>query len=271
VSSSLTTPNILGGFLGSGKTSLLISIAKKIAAAGNKIAIIENEAGKTGVDSLLLSEEGLEVREIFSGYICCSLRIDLAAALHEIETTIKPDVVFLEPSGIASPKQVINAIEGYSGNVECIFTAVIIDAFRFAKLASLNIPIITDGIDAADIIAVNKSDLVEQEVLDRVFSLVKSHRPGAPLTTVSALTGRNIDDLVKPFLELCGKSGRKNSEALNHVQGEGHKHVTQSGLEAVAISRQYTLSDNSKLHYVWYFRTPGRRYYQCVFGNRRLL
>ena len=68
---------VIAGFLGSGKTSLLLAVAKAVSESGRKMAIIENEVGKVGIDDIVLRAEGLPVREIYSGCVCCSLRLDL--------------------------------------------------------------------------------------------------------------------------------------------------------------------------------------------------
>ena len=109
---------IIAGFLGAGKTSLLLELVGGLAAGGTrKIAIIENEIGAVGVDDQVLAAEGLPVREIYSGCICCSLRGDLVTTLLELERQEKPDLVILEPSGAAGVRQVQSALVGYGGEM----------------------------------------------------------------------------------------------------------------------------------------------------------
>ena len=84
---------IISGFLGSGKTTLLLRIAKSLVEdSGRKIAIIENEIGKVGVDDQTIAAEGLTVKELFSGCVCCSLRLDLINTLLELERNVNPDI-----------------------------------------------------------------------------------------------------------------------------------------------------------------------------------
>jgi G3E family GTPase len=109
---------VISGFLGSGKTTLLLAVAKGLVASGRKVAIIENEIGKVGVDGETIAAEGLAVKELFSGCICCSLRINLVNTLLELERTTEPDIVIIEPSGVAGPDLLLAALVGYGGVID---------------------------------------------------------------------------------------------------------------------------------------------------------
>lgn len=154
---------IITGFLGSGKTTLLLEIAKNISGKGKKVAIIENEVGELGIDDCLIKEMGYDVREIYSGCICCSLRMDLITTLLSIENEYSPDVVILEPSGVAGPKQVLSALQGYGGEIDRKVVINIVDSFRYKDLESLELPMIRDGLEVADLIVLNKQDLISEE------------------------------------------------------------------------------------------------------------
>jgi len=95
---------IVAGFLGSGKTTLILGAARRFADRGRSVAIIENEVGAVGVDGQALAAEGLEVREIHAGCVCCTLRADLLATLYALEREISPDLVILETD--ENPKEV---------------------------------------------------------------------------------------------------------------------------------------------------------------------
>jgi G3E family GTPase len=188
---------IIAGFLGSGKTTFLLKLARAFSArATGKLAIIENEVGQTGVDDQHLQAEGLPVREIYSGCICCSLRLDLIHTLLELEREHAPDLVILEPSGVASPRQVLNALQGYGGEIHGIEVVVLVDAPRFQAIQDLSIPLITDGIHAADTILLNKIDLVSQGEISDLTTRIRQIRPDAKIQPVSAVSDDSISELV---------------------------------------------------------------------------
>lgn len=190
---------IISGFLGSGKTTLLLDIAKRIAAGGRKIAIIENEVGAIGVDNQFLTENGLNVREIFSGCICCSLRLDLIHTLLELERDVAPDVVVLEPSGVAGPKQVIQSLYGYGGDIQSKIVLSVVDALRFQKIKDFSMPLISGGIEIADMVIINKIDLVTSSQIDELKTRIRQIRGDVYMIETCAQTGKNfeaIDQLI---------------------------------------------------------------------------
>ncbi|MCF6175641.1 MAG: hypothetical protein L3J71_07730 [Victivallaceae bacterium] len=191
---------IIAGFLGSGKTSILLPLAKAFSAAGKKLAIIENEVGKVGIDDLVLREDGMEVREIYSGCVCCSLRLDLITTLINLEHDFAPDVVLMEPSGVASPRQVVNALLGYGGEIDFIKVITVIDAERFAKLDDLSLPIINDGINVADIIVINKIDLIEKNAIAQLEARLHKTKPDIEFRHISALNNIGIAELAETLI-----------------------------------------------------------------------
>ena len=187
---------VISGFLGSGKTTLLLALARTFSERGHKVAIIENEVGKTGVDGELLKAEGLSVREIYSGCVCCSLRYDLVNTLLELEKEVQPDIVFLEPSGVAGPKQIQNCLCGYSGTIEKTVMIAVADAQRLPAIREFSIPLIHDGIEIADLVAINKTDLVSPEQLSELQRRLKEVNPVAEMLCISAQQGTNVDRLI---------------------------------------------------------------------------
>jgi len=188
---------VISGFLGSGKTSLLLTLAKAFTEKGSKVAIIENEVSKDGVDGEQLKAEGLDVREIYAGCICCSLRINLIQALLELEREVDPDVVFLEPSGVAGPKQVQNCLCGYGGEIGKQTFVVVADAKRLPAIRNFSLPLIHDGLEIADLVAINKSDLVTGEQLQDLERRVREVNPDVELLCVSAKDGTGLDELTE--------------------------------------------------------------------------
>lgn len=188
---------VISGFLGSGKTSLLLMLAKAFAKQGRKVAIIENEVSKDGVDGEQLKAEGLDVREIVAGCVCCSLRHDLIHTLLELEREVQPDVVFLEPSGVAGPKQIQHCLCGYSGEIEKQTHVVVADAKRLPRIQDFSIPLIRDGLEIADLVAINKSDLVSADQLLALEGRVRAVNPDVEMLCVSATEGTRVDELIE--------------------------------------------------------------------------
>ena len=187
---------IIGGFLGVGKTTALVAIAKKLSES-QKCVIIENEVGKIGLDDKFLKENDLPVKEIYSGCICCTLRLDLINTLLEIERDINPDLVILEPSGVAGPKQIVSALAGYGGEINNLVQIALLDGERFHNTEVLSLPVINDGIKTADILVLNKIDAIDEEKTQIIDKEVQSIRPGASWFPLSATNGTGMPELIE--------------------------------------------------------------------------
>ena len=208
---------VISGFLGSGKTSLLLLLAKAFVAEGRKVAIVENEVGQNGIDGDMLKAEGLNVREIYSGCVCCSLRHDLIHTLLELEREVKPDLVFLEPSGVAGPKQIKHCLCGYGGDIEKQMFLVVADAKRLPAIHDFSMPLIHDGLEIADIVALNKSDLVSAQQLNDLEARIRKVNPVVELLCVSATTGFHVDYLIEKIkMRVPAKSEASPAE---HAKG----------------------------------------------------
>lgn len=188
---------LVSGFLGAGKTSLLLRLCDALGRRqGRRIAIVENEIGQVGIDDAVLEHTGLPVREIYSGCICCSLRVDLVTTLLALERELAPDLVIIEPSGVASPRQVVQSLQGYGGELERTLTLVLFDAPRLARIRDLSLPLFEAGIATADRILLSKSDLVEPAALTALTNLIREKRAAAPVMPISVETGEQFDTLV---------------------------------------------------------------------------
>jgi len=202
---------VVAGFLGSGKTTVLLELARALTRAGvGRLAVVENEVGKVGVDDQVLASEGLAVREIYSGCICCSLRLDLITTLLELEREQAPEVVLLEPSGVASPRQVLAALQGYGGEIDSRQTLVLVDASRFARIMDLSIPLIRDGIEVADLIVLTKVDLVSSEAVAAVERRIHALRASVPVVRLCAVEAAAMTDFAR---QLGAEFGRRQGAA----------------------------------------------------------
>ena len=186
---------IISGFLGSGKTSILMPFVKQLSDRGKKIAIIENEIGEMGVDDLYLKENGLHVKEIYHGCICCNLRTDLIRSLIELERDYKPEVIVMEPTGVADPYLTLSSLSGYPGYVESKTILSVVDAERFEDIVDLKIPLVLDGVKYADLVALNKIDLISPENLETLKNKIKNINPESEVKSVSAHDDKLLDDL----------------------------------------------------------------------------
>jgi G3E family GTPase len=191
---------VVAGFLGSGKTSLLLEIARHLVDRGRTVAVVENEIGEVGIDGRLIAERGLVVRELFGGCICCTLATGVVDALNSLGRTYGPDYVLLEPTGIAQPADLVATVEKYSAAVDGAVVLTVIDAERYGVLSEVVGPLLEGQIGQADVIAVNKRDAVPLAELDRVVAAVRVLGPAAPVLTVSALDHGSLDLLMENVL-----------------------------------------------------------------------
>jgi G3E family GTPase len=191
---------IIAGFLGSGKTTLLLEVAQRLVAVPQKIAIIENEVGEIGIDGKYLHEEGLQVQELFGGCICCTLSADLVSVLQKVEDLFKPAVTIIEPTGLASPGDVLTTVRSCAPIVTDIKLVVIVDATRYKMLYEMLTPLITTQIQLADIVVINKIDRVDGTDIDLIRKNVNQLNPRAKVSAISVEKKINLEPLVKDLV-----------------------------------------------------------------------
>jgi len=187
---------IIAGFLGSGKTTLLLQITKQLAAASQRIAIIENEMGEVGVDGEYLTLEGLHVQELLGGCICCTLAAGLLGTLEKVERLFQPDLVILEATGSARPSDITQNLRDYQANVGAIQIITLVDPSRHEMLMEVMTPLVTAQIQAADIVAVNKIDQVERETVQRTIQSARALNSRASILAISAEDRTQLDTLM---------------------------------------------------------------------------
>jgi G3E family GTPase len=189
---------IVAGFLGSGKTTLLLSIIERIIArTGKKVVIIVNDFGTVGIDGKIMSKYGLNIKELASGCICCTLGPDLLQTVQDIETEIAPDLLVIEPTGVADPSAIVSAMDFYQGNgIGRIISAVIVDASRFdVILKALGRPL-TRQVETADLVLINKMDRVSGPEIERMTATLRNINRTKPIIPISAVEGTNVDKVV---------------------------------------------------------------------------
>ena len=121
----MTKIDIISGFLGAGKTTLIQKLLKE-ALAGSQVVLIENEFGEIGIDGGFLKESGIEIKEMNSGCICCSLVGDFGTSLKEVMETYHPDRILIEPSGVGKLSDVVKAVENVAGSMDVHIDSAIV-------------------------------------------------------------------------------------------------------------------------------------------------
>ena len=187
---------LISGFLGSGKTTLLLEIARRLAAGSEKIAIIENEVGEVGIDGQYLRREGLEVQEMFGGCVCCTLSVDLITTLKKLDRLVQPETVILEATGIARPGDIVPTVRQYASMVDEIQVLVLVDGPRYEMLLEVMNPLVTAQIGAADVVAINKIDEMDEAGIDHIRRSVKDLNEKTRVVAVSAEHRINLEDLM---------------------------------------------------------------------------
>lgn len=186
---------LFAGFLGSGKTTLILSVAMRAAASGLRICVVVNEVGEVGIDGEVLRMGDLEVKELTAGCICCQIGPDLVRTLRELEDRFRPDLVIVEASGIAAPEGVLAALERYPvETVTAVQTVTVVDATRFEALHEVLTPLIEAQIRGADVAVVTKVDEASADEVEAAARAVSLLAPTIPVyrvdaTDISGLTG----------------------------------------------------------------------------------
>ncbi len=191
--------DVISGFLGAGKTTLI----RKLFAGEirkEKVVLIENEFGEIGIDGSFLKDSGVEIKEINSGCICCSLVGDFASSMKEVVETYHPDRIIIEPSGVGKLSDIVKAIRGVEEDLEINVLCCVVDAKK-VRLQLHNFgEFLHDQIEYANTIVVGKVDLVDEDKLNESVALIREINPKANLITTD-IRELNPDTLLKALEE----------------------------------------------------------------------
>ncbi len=192
----------IAGFLGSGKTTLLLRLSRALAdGQGLKVALVVNEIGEIPVDGKVMEESGMKVKDIGGGCICCEVASTFARTLTQLYRDFAPDVVLVEPTGVAIPRQVSTAASmgSRSAKVEIGPVVVLFDATRADELLDMELMgrLVTSQLADADIVAVSKIDIVSSEEVERAAAAAREVIPGAVFVPVSSVSGEGFDTLIE--------------------------------------------------------------------------
>ena len=214
----MTKVDIFSGFLGAGKTTLIKKLIPE-AFHGEKLVLIENEFGEIGIDGGFLEEAGIEVTEMNSGCICCSLVGDFGEALRKVLEQYSPDRILIEPSGVGKLSDVIRAVQGVGAEELQLnsFTAIV-DANK-CKMYMKNFgEFFNDQIEHANSIVLSRTAGMSEDKLTATVALIREHNPAATLITTpwDELTGAQI---------LTAMERRDTlDEELAHLKAESEHH-----------------------------------------------
>jgi len=189
---------IVSGMLGSGKTSVILRVAETLSDNGSMVAIIENEIGSVGVDGEILERSGLKVRELKGGCICCTMKTGMIDTLRTLQAVVNPDIAIIEPTGIADPHQVIDAVDDVTGlSVTSIFTIIVVDAERFLKIKKMFERPLKNQVAVANLVLINKTDTVSADEADEIEGHIRSLQYDGPILRVQADKGVNIEQVTQ--------------------------------------------------------------------------
>lgn len=172
---------ILAGFLGSGKTTLLRHI---INNTDQKIAVLMNEFGEIGVDTETIQKENIAVKELLEGCVCCSLQGEFEAAVSEIIATYHPHLIIIETTGIAEADNLVLGIDKAIKNVTLDAVITLVDADALVRFPAMSGNFKTQ-IETADLLVLNKIDLVSKKKAEELSTLLKRVNPRAPIISTS--------------------------------------------------------------------------------------
>ena len=221
----MTKVDIYSGFLGAGKTTL---IKKMIAEGykGQKLVLIENEFGEIGIDGGFLQDAGINITEMNSGCICCSLVGDFGKALTKVINEYHPDRIIIEPSGVGKLSDVIGAVNKVTGpDVTLGYTVAVVDAGK-VKVYTKNFgEFYNNQVETASTIILSRTDSIPQAKLDAAVEILRQHNSVATVITTpwGELTGEQLISAMEGKASLAAELARLESERLE-AEEDAHEH-----------------------------------------------
>ena len=224
--------DIISGFLGAGKTTLIKKLLKE-AFEGEQVVLIENEFGEIGIDGGFLKDAGIEIREMNSGCICCSLVGDFGASLKEVVEKYHPDRILIEPSGVGKLSDVIKAVQGVEEDVDIQLNSytTVVDAKK-CKMYMRNFGEFFDNqVQYAGAIIMSRTDIVDEKKAMESMELLRSINEKAAIITtpIEKLDGKKILEVMEHPVSLADELLKEEHEHHHHHDhddecGCGHDH-----------------------------------------------
>ena len=222
---NMTKIDIVSGFLGAGKTTLIKKLLKE-ALAGTKVVLIENEFGEIGVDGGFLKEAGIEIKEMNSGCICCSLVGDFGTSLNEVLDTYAPERILIEPSGVGKLSDVMKAVQGAmkDRDVELNSAVAVVDASKCKMYIKNFGEFFVNQIEHAGTIILSRTDKMSEEKLTACVAMIREHNEKATIITTpwDSLDGKDILETIEGAKDLEAELMKEVMEM--HDEHEHHHH-----------------------------------------------
>ena len=212
--------DIISGFLGAGKTTLIKQLFKA-GFSGEKVVLIENEFGEIGIDGTFLKEAGIDIKEINSGCICCSLVGDFSKSMEEVINKFNPDRIIIEPSGVGKLSDIIKAVENLQLGLVLNIVATVVDGSK-CKIYMKNFgEFFNNQVEDAKSIIISKVENLEDEKIIEVYNLVKNKNPHANIILANL---PHTDE--KKLLEVLEKNALITEQMKENLEQEHchHRH-----------------------------------------------
>jgi len=243
----MTKIDIVSGFLGAGKTTLIKKLLAE-ALGDTKVVLIENEFGEIGIDGGFLKEAGIEIKEMNSGCICCSLVGDFGTSLKEVMHTYEPERILIEPSGVGKLSDVMKAVQDVIDTKEVALNSAVavVDASKCKMYIKNFGEFFINQIAHAGTIVLSRTGNISEEKLDKCIALIREHNRKATIITTpwEELDGKDIlatiegagDLEAEMMAELAANRNKEEEQHHHHHHGEecdcGHEHHHHDGDEA---------------------------------------
>ena len=204
--------DVIGGFLGSGKTTAILHLLRDPLHAGGRTVLLVNEFGQVGVDGQLLASQGGLVKELPSGCICCSLKADFIGQIEEIAREFAPERIIVEPSGVASMRDLLQALQHgrIAPLIDSVRTVLLLDAADYDWFVEMSPTFVDAQIGLAQLILVNKIDLAEPGLVQTVVDDLERRNPEAVVlpTTFGAFSWSDVAPVLPALPSAEGPSER---------------------------------------------------------------
>lgn len=227
----MTKIDIISGFLGAGKTTFIKQLLKE-AISGEKVVLIENEFGEIGIDGGFLRDAGIEIREMNSGCICCSLVGDFGKSLEEVLTKYHPDRVIIEPSGVGKLSDVMKAVRDVASEIEVMLnSAVTVVDVNKCRMYMKNFgEFFNNQIENAGTIILSRTDIAGADKVKAAVAMLREHNADANIVTTPCgqLTGAQLLEIIEKKDDMAEELMR---EAREHKNAHSHHHDQEHGEE----------------------------------------
>ena len=223
----MTKVDVVSGFLGAGKTTLIKKLLKE-AYQGEQVVLIENEFGEIGIDGGFLKEAGIEIKEMNSGCICCSLVGDFGTSLHEVLDKYHPDRIIIEPSGVGKLSDVVKAVQDADLGEDVILNSAVavVDATK-CKLYIKNFgEFFVNQVEHAGTIILSRTGNVKEEKLKIAVEMLREYNEKATIITTpwEEISGQKIKETIEKEEDLLEELLKKVQEEHDHDHDHEHEH-----------------------------------------------